>query len=875
MRSGIYCVLFYTSISLFSPVNAQITSDSTLPNTSNVTKQGNTFIIEAGTKTGSNLFHSFSQFSIPTGTTAFFNNVAEVQNIFSRVTGQDISSIDGIIKANGTANLFLLNPNGIIFGTNAKLNIGGSFVETTASAIAFANQGLFSVSSPTNLSLLTVNPNALLFNQIASQPLISVRGTSLQVPQGKSLLLVGGNISLDGGQLLAPGGRIELGGLLSAGTIELNLDKNLLSLNFPNSVARGDVELRNNSEASVRTGGSLFVNAHNLLLSQTSRLRAGIAPGMGDSSLNAGDIVINADGNIKFSDTSFISNAVSAGGKGNAGDLRIQAAGTISFTGVNTTSLVGGIFSQIADNAVGSGGNIEIDTGKLLLTEGAQIIASTRGQGNAGNVNINAREAVVLDGFFGEGYPGGIFSTVSSAAVGNGGDVNIKTLSLSLTNGAEITASTFGLGNAGNIKVNATGSVTASGVTPLGFSGGLFSSSNQDHSGTGGNIEVIAGALHISDGAGLIARTRSNSAGGNILVNANNISLLSAGKIATTAFGNGNAGSIEIFANNINISGSNPALAQQLAQVGVPIYATTPLSGIFANTEEGSRGIGGSINVKTNSLSIRNQAGMSVGSLGQGSAGNLQMLANSLNFDRQAFLSAETAFGEGGNISLNTRSLQLRHDSSITAKAGGTGNGGNLNIATDTLISLEGSNITANAVGGRGGNVQISTQGIFLSPDSGITATSAMGPQFDGVVEIKNLGQDVRNSLSLPEANFVSAEQMLVGSCFARHNAQQGRFTITGTGALPMSPYTAIDEMASLTEVEDQKFEVTQSLPSIQQESTMSQVMVDVPTNRNLKLVEPLVEAQSLVKLPDGRIFLSPVAQNVQLEQVRSHYCQR
>jgi large exoprotein involved in heme utilization and adhesion len=95
----------------------------------------------------------------------------------------------------------------------------------------------------------------LLFNQVAAQPITNQSVAGLSVPNGQSLLLVGGNVSLDGGSLYARGGRIELGGLAGTGTVGLNVDNNNLSLSFPDVVERADVSLSNDAEVNVRAGG--------------------------------------------------------------------------------------------------------------------------------------------------------------------------------------------------------------------------------------------------------------------------------------------------------------------------------------------------------------------------------------------------------------------------------------------------------------------------------------------------------------------------------------------------------------------------------------------------------------------------------------------
>jgi filamentous hemagglutinin family protein len=244
----------------------EIVPDTTLPINSNVKLEGNIFNITGGTQAGSNLFHSFQEFSVPTGGTAFFNNAVDIQNIISRVTGGSISNIDGLIRANGT-NLFLINPSGIVFGPNASLNVGGSFLASTASSLKFADGFEFSATAPQTTPLLTISvPIGLQFP--ANPRSIQNQSTvGLEVEPGKTLALVGGDVNLDGGVLTAPGGRVELGGLATTGTVGLNMDENNFRLSFPDGVARANVSLTNQAFVDVTAdegGGSIAVNARNL-----------------------------------------------------------------------------------------------------------------------------------------------------------------------------------------------------------------------------------------------------------------------------------------------------------------------------------------------------------------------------------------------------------------------------------------------------------------------------------------------------------------------------------------------------------------------------------------------------------------------------------
>ncbi|MEL7408861.1 MAG: filamentous hemagglutinin N-terminal domain-containing protein [Cyanobacteria bacterium J06558_2] len=197
---------------LCSPLAAQITPDGSLG--TETTTINNVTEITGGTRANNNLFHSFQDFSISTGNIAFFNNALEISNIISRVTGGNLSNIDGLIRANGNANLILLNPQGISLGNNVALDIGGSFLGSTAKSIVFDDGRVFNTDLSTQPLLSVSTPLGLQLGRNSAP--IQVSGiadstSSLEVAPGNTFALVGNGINFTDKVITAEAGRIDLG----------------------------------------------------------------------------------------------------------------------------------------------------------------------------------------------------------------------------------------------------------------------------------------------------------------------------------------------------------------------------------------------------------------------------------------------------------------------------------------------------------------------------------------------------------------------------------------------------------------------------------------------------------------------------------------
>ncbi|MEA5572567.1 filamentous hemagglutinin N-terminal domain-containing protein [Calothrix sp. UHCC 0171] len=752
------------------PVTAQITPDNTL-GTESSRLDTNVLInnvlgdkINGGAVRESNLFHSFSEFNINDGQRVYFSNPSGVINILTRVTGGNASNILGTLGVDGNANLFLMNPNGILFGQNASLDVRGSFVGTTANGLQFGNQGVFSATNPQAPALLTVNPSALLFSQVQSSAGITNQSqapagvnpngdntTGLRVPDGKSLLLVGGNVNLDGGSLRAYDGRIELTGLTTPGNIGLNVAGDIFSLNIPNDVAFADVSLDNNSVISIfgNQGGEIVINAGNIGI-DNSFLFAGISAGKGTPTTQAGDINLSATASISISQDSFIDNSVS--GNGNAGNIFVRAKDAVT---VNS----GGIFSNVEAVGIGNAGNIDIQSGSLSLNNRAALSTGIFGQGNGGNISLEISDGIQLSNAF-------MYSNITSGGVGNGGEINIKGGSLSLTDSSQIQSRIEdtdgnlpgGQGNTGNININIKGNISFSQPIP-GNANGIITEVGVGAIGNAGNLTINAGSLEIKEGSEIQGSTRGKGNAGNITINTRD-SLTIDGRDGKQPFfsriiaavqpgAEGNAGNINITANNLNIINgaffsSSTFSKGDAGNITVDVRDTTKFEDrVFIASNVFGIGKGGDIRLNTGTLSMTAGSFLSTNVLGQGNVGNIivnardTIILDDVTGDKLTGIQSSLltgGVGKGGNIDITTGSLFAINGASLLAVSDGQGDAGNITINARDVISFDSSegnkfkSSVGNEIGsdtvGNGGDIRITAREISFKNGSKIGASS-------------------------------------------------------------------------------------------------------------------------------------------------------
>ncbi|WP_159783018.1 filamentous hemagglutinin N-terminal domain-containing protein [Sodalinema gerasimenkoae] len=845
-----------------TPSLSQLRPDNSLPDNSRLVPEGNQIRIEGGTVRGDNLFHSFQEFSIPESLEVHINNASTIETIITRVTGSNLSQLDGQLSANGTANLILINPNGIHFGETAQLSIGGAFLATTAEQIQFSDGSVWGTSAAQDAPLLSLSvpiglqfgetpgpivnrsgvrgleaaqlsllgggvqvtgalgfaqpkgqvrsPHALELGSFGPGTLVNLDGqgrvadvaaTSLgtiELTQGASL--EGGEIRLLGDRLeMTDGAQILSQPLLepfSGGTgatiaiemqtrVDLEGGSRIISLNGPDvRIQTQQFNLRDNAAvvSQVRDGGqggnmileasegitltgSGFEGFNQYLAAMAGDLLqpGEVITGIFSQAVSgtAGDIHLMTDVHLNLQQGSIINQAVFESAQG--GQLTFDVRGTLD---VHES----GILSLTLPNSRGSAADIRVNTNRFSLRDGGVLAGATFGDGDSGQITIEAQERVDLMNTRAEAFiPTGIFSN-SLLGTGTAGDIDLVTTHLRGAAGGTIASNSGGFlanqlvregGRGGNITIEARESVELTGLSEDGSFGSGISAATFGRFPSG-NVTLYTPRLILQDGAGLSTETFGPADGGRLRVTANEIYLL---------------GQAPIFGSTSGLTSTSGRPDPQ---------------GIRPDTT----GAAGDIQVWSDRIVLRDEALFDVRSFGQGPAGNLEVTAREIVLDSRSAFNAQTASGPGGNIQVRSQHLQLRNGSSINTDAG-TADGGNISLTTGTLVGLENSNITANALEGRGGQVRINAEGIFGlqfrdSPTdrSDITASSLLGPEFSGDVSINS--PDLNFSAALMSLPDPLTNLVMVSNC----STGESRFIITGQRGLPQAPWTPATELS-------------------------------------------------------------------------------
>jgi filamentous hemagglutinin family protein len=864
-----FCILSIGILCLFTPgkASAQVIPDNSLPNPSSAPRTCTDCEITGGTRAGNNLFHSFQQFSIPTGGRAYFNNAPDIRNIFARVTGQSRSVIDGMLQANGTANLFLLNPNGILFSRNASLKLGGSFFATTAEQIKFADGNQFSVRTQA-APLLTIS--APIGLQMSRNSGAVVNQAQLAVAANRTLGLVGNGVFLDNGSLVANSGRVELGSVAPSNLVALTVDNAGYSLGYANRNF-GDIEITNRSLIDTsgissspitaeRSGGAAQLQGRNIRVTAGSIIAAQTYEGRGAPQQF-------------YATRTFVLNSASVAAPkkgqaaGRAGDIIVQANTLELGTGSDRSVLA----SQTFADSAGDAGNLVIQADRVAVQAGSRVETATFGSGRGGNLSIRAR-TVEVSGFYPRSRDfnndsklerrGQITSGISSQAerganTGDAGNLMIRTERLIIQNGGVISTATFGSGKGGNLSITAD-QIHLVGTSPAAtrsqYRSGIFVSAEPDATGRVGELNLNADRLSLDDRSQISARNRGSGQPGAATLTLRGLTVHGGSEISASTEQTGRGGTLTLNADRIQIAGTG-----EFRGTSIP-------SSLSALSTAKASGQAGDLRINTASLSVNHHGVISVSGEGSGAAGNLDIKAERILLN-SGHLEASTQSGSGAEIRLqNLDLLLLQNQSVISARAFNNADGGNLNIQAPNGYLVAGLNqnndIIANAKAGSGGEITVNTRGLIgleqrlsnpPNATNDIDASSEQGAQ--GVVNIVQPNVDPSRGLIELPSTIVDAASLIDQTCprggTAARTNRLSKFVITGRGGLPPGPTDPRDDDALLSS--------WATLAEVQPEQTGS-------TRQNRQSQDPeiqppdLVEAQGWIRNANGEIILTAQA---------------
>jgi large exoprotein involved in heme utilization and adhesion len=685
LQPGVQIQSFFVPFT-FNPLNLTLQADSDNSGSGNVILNGQ-ISTNAGQVSLSGRTIALTNGSISSGIPGTPNvgitGGAGAITLTADVVSLDNSRLQADTYGGGDGQAIAINAGSISLNNNSAIgtttwtptnNAGNININTTGAVLINGNSSVFSTSngfSPTqagDAGFITINAGSVLLNQGAIASTGNAQGLA-----GIAIRAIAGSVNVTNGAISSVGRGGNGAPTTITATDQVRLTNSFVSSRGLNrnagaiTLEGNQVEIANTTILAQSyfsgTGGAISITAKDsVALTDDSRL-SNETYGMG----NAGSLNVKAGSNLLVKN-SVLTNSTYA--EGNAGALTLTAPRVTLDSAAQVLSIVRANFG--VPNASGNGGAVTVDAQTLSLTAGSTLSTSTFGDGNAGQVLIKNADSVVLAGST-------IASAVNPTSTGNGGNIDLQTRSLLLTDGGQITANTAGSGRAGDIVVNSRDRVTLTGANT-----GLFAQTTSA-TGAGGNIIVDTSAFQIANIATLNATTSSQSSGGSITVNANTFNGTTGSQLLTTTFGSGSAGNITVTAaNQFNLSDAN--------------------TGLFASTISGASGNGGSITVKSGAATISDRALISANSNGFGNAGDINITAQQVTVQTAGSINSSTAnTGAGGNIAITANQFVtvLNASSLITTQAnpGSTGNAGNLNINTGQLQISSGAQVASSTFG--------------------------------------------------------------------------------------------------------------------------------------------------------------------------------
>jgi len=700
--------------------NAEVSLDGTLGSSGAL--PGPDYLIGAdlGRQLGSNLFHSFKDFNLNRSESATFSGPNSINNVISRVTGGNSSNIDGLIRSTiSNADMYLLNPHGIMFGKNAQLDVQGSFHASTADYLRLEDGGRFDARQPKN-SLLTVAP-VEAFGFLTNSPAsLSIEGSQLSVPSEKTLSLIGGDLTINQAELVTKFGHFNL--ISVAGIGEVIPKDDALSVSTP----LGDITIHNSQIASNDDGISIRDGRFELT-------NSGINTNVLDNDGSAIDIVAE---NLKLQN-SVIGSATTISKKGATIKISVNDVLTIG----NKSALM-----SFATNS-GNAGNIEIKARQMVITDGSMIFNITSGTGNAGNIDIDAHQMRLKNGSH-------IINTTFRN--GNGGNIIIRVVdTLTISGGATDQTVIDSLTIPGGATDQTVIPSTITNLSPskeIGQQMCPLCSLDDNHDiGKTGNIEMEARQITLTEGASIFSGTIGSGDSGAVKIKVADTLTLLGGKILSTSGSGeanaGNAGDIKIKANQIILKNEAQIDASTLGpgqggNIVIQVDDSVSLSGslISAGTtgKMDKAGIGGLIMLQAKQLIITDSAAISTNTFGHGNGGDIALqIGDSITLSGGAYIDSSTqGSGKGGTIDIKVSNALTLSNSYILAKSksvtADAGDALGIVIEARQITLTDGAQISSATFGaGKGGTIIIKVADAFMASGQGEKVTSGIS----GIIE--------------------------------------------------------------------------------------------------------------------------------------------